>query len=233
MVTAAMVTSIERVATKTPVAGKGKRGTNGNGHLPPRGNGGGGSGLEPGQEGFSPDKYRIGMWVALAAIMMMFTALVSAYIVLASTDSWRSIPFPRQLWLSTALIVGSSLTFKRSLRFLKQEKDDFYGRWLRVTLALGLAFLASQLIAWQQFIARGIHVTGNSRALFYLLTGLHGIHVVGGVAALSYLLLRERLRSGQEVATLKRQTAAGVVGLYWHFMGGLWVCLFLLLLLWG
>ena len=228
-----MVTSIERVVTKTPVAGKGKRGTNGNGHLPPKGSGGGGSGSESGQEGFSPDKYRIGMWVALAAIMMMFTAMVSAYIVLASTDGWRSISFPRQLWLSTALIVGSSLTFKKSLRFLKQWDDDAYSRWMWVTLALGLAFLGSQLIAWQQLIARGLQIAGNSRPFFYLLTGLHGVHVIVGLIALSFLLLRKRLRPGDVDAVLKRETAAGVVGLYWHFMCALWICLFLLLLLWG
>lgn len=213
MVTAEMVTSIDRAAAKTP-------------------DGGGGSGLEPGQEGFSPDKYRIGMWVALAAIMMMFTALVSAYIVLASTGSRRSVPVPRQLWLSTALIVGSSFTFKRSLRFLRQGADDSYGRWLLGTLTLGLAFLGSQLIVWLQLIVRGIQAEGNSRALFYVLTGLHGVHVLGGIAGLSYLLLRKRLRPVQEEAVLKRRTVAGVVGVYWHFMGALWVCLFLLLLLW-
>lgn len=172
------------------------------------------------------------MWVALAAIMMMFTAMVSAYIVLASTDSWRSIPFPRQLWLSTALIAGSSLTFKRSLRFLKHGDDVAYGRLLWVTLALGLAFLGSQLIAWKQLFAWGTQIAGNSRALFYLLTGLHGVHVFGGIAALGYLLLRKQLRPGQGEAVLRRLTAASVVGLYWHFMGALWVCLFLLLLLW-
>jgi heme/copper-type cytochrome/quinol oxidase subunit 3 len=31
---------------------------------------------------------------------------------------------------------------------------------------------------------------------------------------------------------LKRRTLTDVVGIYWHFMDGLWVFLFLLLLLW-
>jgi cytochrome c oxidase subunit III len=229
MVTAAMVTSIERVATKSPVTGKGKLGANGNGRLPRNGNGHGGGGPEPSQQEFSPDKYRIGMWVALAAIMMMFTALVSAYVVLASTDGWRSIPFPKQLWLSTTLILVSSLTFKKSLQFLKKENVAAYSRWLKLTLVLGLAFLGSQLMAWLQLIATGIQLAGNSRALFYLLTGLHGTHVVAGVAALSYLSLRKTVPADSVQAVLKRQSTAAVVGLYWHFMSALWVCLFLLL----
>src|SRR4029077_10134474 len=48
------------------------------------------------------NRYRIGMWVALAAILMMFTALSSAYIVrAASANDWVALPVPRVLWLST------------------------------------------------------------------------------------------------------------------------------------
>lgn len=172
------------------------------------------------------------MWAALAAIMMMFTAMASSYIVLASTEGWRSIPLPKQLWLSTALILASSFTFKASHKFLKQGRDEKYSRWLSVTLALGLAFLASQLLAWRQLIAQGIYLAGNSRSFFYVLTGMHGLHLLGGIGGLSYLLLRTRRRPDGVEAELRRQTTAGVVGVYWHFMDGLWVFLFLLLLLW-
>ena len=99
-------------------------------------------------------------------------------------------------------------------------------------MALGLAFLCSQVIAWQQLRAQGVQVVGNARALFYVLTGLHGVHVVGGIGGLSFLLFRKPTRPPDEEAVLKRQTVAGVVGVYWHFMDALWICLFLLLLLW-
>jgi len=231
-VTAEMVTSIDRLATRSPAEGRCKQGNNGNGHRPPGGNGGGSSGPESVRNGFSSAKYRIAMWVALAAILMMFTSMVSAYIVLASTDTWRSIPFPSQLWLSTALILASSLTFKRSLRFLKQNVENSFRRWLWVTAALGLSFLISQLIVWLQMIAVGIQVEGNARALFYVLTGLHAVHVLGGMAALGYLLVRKDSGPTLEEAALKKQTAVEVVGLYWHFMDGLWICLFFLLLFW-
>ncbi len=173
------------------------------------------------------------MWVALAAIVMMFTALVSAYIVLASSDGWRSIPFPRQLWLSTAAILGSSFALKNSLGYLKKAENDSFRRWLNFTFVLGLAFLGSQLIAWKQMTGQGLQVANNARALFYVLTGLHGVHVIGGIAALSYLLLRKHALPVEGEAALKRQTVASVVGLYWHFMGALWIFLFLLLLFWG
>jgi cytochrome c oxidase subunit 3 len=230
-VTATTVTSTERVATKKAAPGTGRRRTGGSGHPPPKPprNGGGGGGE---REKFAPEKYRLAMWAALAAIMMMFTAMASAYIVLASMEGWRSIPLPKQLWLSTALILASSFTFRAAHKFLKQGQDEKYVRWLSLTLALGLAFLCSQLLAWRQLIAQGVYLAGNSRSFFYVLTGVHGVHLLGGIMALSYLLLRTRRRPQGVEAELRRETSAGVVGVYWHFMDGLWVFLFLLLLLW-
>src|SRR4051812_49560973 len=69
--------------------GRGPRGGNGKG---PNGGGpGGGGGDERGRE-FSPERYRIGMWVGLASILMMFTALASALIVrtgLPGSTDWH------------------------------------------------------------------------------------------------------------------------------------------------
>src|SRR6185503_6496699 len=48
------------------------------------------------------NRYRIGMWVGLASILMLFTALTSAYIVrAASSNDWKPLPMPRILLLST------------------------------------------------------------------------------------------------------------------------------------
>ncbi|HYJ47944.1 MAG TPA: cytochrome c oxidase subunit 3 [Pyrinomonadaceae bacterium] len=226
-----MVTSTERaVQTKIGVGG-GKRppgpqgGSGGNGH---------GRGRDDAFRGFSPSKYRIGMWVALAGVTMMFTALTSAYIVRANTSNdWRPIAMPRLLWLSTALIVLSSLTFEIARRALKQGKSELYGRWLMLTVLLGLSFLAAQFFSWRQLVAQGIYMASNPHSsFFYVLTGAHGLHLLGGILGLDYLLLRSRRSRLEEHGEEKRLAMAGSVALYWHFMDGLWIYLFLLLFLW-
>src|SRR2546421_10935972 len=141
---AATVTSTERVID-TAVGG-GLRSRGGNGF--PK-NGGGKQGQ--GGEGFryKPDRYRIGVWVAIGSILMLFVALTSAYIVRsASSNDWQPIAIPKVLWLSTALIVISSVTMEVSRRSLKRQQDAGYGRWLIITTVLGLGFLGSQIIAW-------------------------------------------------------------------------------------
>jgi cytochrome c oxidase subunit 3 len=182
----------------------------------------------------SANRYRIGMWVALAAILMMFTALTSAYIVrAASANDWQPITMPRILLLSTTLIVISSGTLEVAKRKLKAVLERAHRRWLLVTVALGFGFLVSQLLAWRQLVRQGVYVASNPHSsFFYLLTATHGVHLAGGLCALAYLSFRARLPEESEMAVLKRQAAADAVTLYWHFMDGLWIYLFLLLFLW-
>ena len=229
---ATTVTNTERVAQKKIGLGGGgssggrKLGGNGGG---PRQNGGGSEG-----ERSSGSSYRIGMWVALAAVAMMFTALTSAYIVRASTSNdWQPINVPRMLWFSTGLIFISSISFEIARRSLRQGNTGAYKRWLLLTVVLGLGFLTTQLLAWRGLVAQGIYLSSNPHSsFFYLLTGAHGVHLLGGILALDYLLLRSLRKPNEKHGTARRQAAADAVALYWHFMDGLWVYLFLLLFLW-
>ena len=225
----AATVSTERVIDTT--VGGGPRARGGNGF--PK-NGGGRQGEGGDSFRFSPDRYRIGVWVAISSILMLFVALASAYIVRsASGNDWQPIVMPNVLWLSTALILISSLTMEVSRRSLKQKSDTGYGRWLIITIALGLAFLASQVIAWRQLVRQGAYLASNPyNSFFYLFTAAHGLHLLGGILALSYLMLRTTKKRGTVEGELRRGAAAGAATIYWHFMDGLWVGLFLLLFFW-
>ena len=217
-----------------------RRGGRGNGRGPggggPNGPGGpgGGGGEEP--RPFSPDRYRIGVLVGLASILMMFTALASAYVVrsgLPTSTDWRGGDMPSFVYLSTGLILLSSLTFTRAKSALRHKEPAAYKLWLGVTLLLGAGFLASQILAWRELVGRGLYLASNPHSsFFYVLTGLHALHLSGGILALALLYAYARRAEENVEADLKRRTLTDVVGIYWHFMDGLWVFLFLLLLLW-
>ena len=236
-----MVTTVtstrEQVAERTKKTGfKGGRPRGGNGSRGPQGGGGDGGHRDEQAQRWSPDRYRIGMMTGIASILMMFTALASAYIVRAglpgSTD-WHPIELPRVVWLSTALIITSSFTLGVSQKALRRGREHAYTRWLFATFALGLGFLTAQFVAWRQLAAQGIYLASNPHSsFFYVLTGLHGLHLAGGMLGLGYLLLRTRRRGAAITASGKQLTLTDVVAIYWHFMDALWVFLFLLLFLW-
>jgi len=91
----------------------------------------------------------------------------------------------------------------------------------------------SQLLAWRQLVRQGVYVASNPHSsFFYLLTATHGVHLLGGLLALIYLLVRASKTHEAEREQAKRRAATDAVTLYWHFMDGLWIYLFLLLFLW-
>lgn len=170
--------------------------------------------------------YVTGVTIAMGGILMFFMALVSAFIVRKGLGSdWHPFPMPRILWLNTAILLASSATLVRARRFFKRGDQAGFRHWWAVTTILGLLFVFGQLIAWRQMVAAGFYLASNaSNSFFYVLTAAHGIHLLGGITALVFVgwgrLRRLTLATGTEIA-----------GYYWHFMDGLWIFLFLLLLL--
>ena len=223
---ATMVTSTKTVAKKGKGSGSKLPGPNGNGSK------------RNGHDLIDPDsranRYRIGMWVGLASIAMMFTALSSAYIVRASSSNdWYPLQMPRVLLASTALILLSSVSLEAARRNLKASAVGGYSRWLSVTALLGFAFLVSQVIAWRQLRGQGVYLSSNPHSsFFYLLTAAHAIHLFGGLVALLYLVVRARNLLGKTTVEARPRAVADAVGIYWHFMDVLWIYLFLLLFFW-
>lgn len=192
------------------------------------------TGTKPSRIQSTANRYRIGMWVAMASILMMFTALTSAYIVRSgSSNDWQPLAMPRVMWLSTALIIVSSITLETARRKLKEAFLSAHRRWLLASFGLGIAFLLSQLFAWRQLVRQGIYVSSNPHSsFFYLLTATHGVHLVAGLMALLFMALRTRRSNPDELAIAKGQAAADAMALYWHFLDVLWVYLFVLLFFW-
>jgi cytochrome c oxidase subunit 3 len=178
-------------------------------------------------DAMEPAKYRIGTWVGLASVAMLFMALTSAYIFRASSgDDWVPLHLPPVLWVSTVIILASSATFEAARRALRRHDFLSFSRWITSTTALGIVFLIGQLIAWRSLRAQGLYINSNPHgSFFYLLTSLHAIHLAAGLIALVGLTVAAlRLR----ISAHKRNITEAVA-IYWHFMDALWLYLFLLL----
>jgi cytochrome c oxidase subunit 3 len=185
-------------------------------------------------DGVVGSRYRIGMLVSLASIAMLFTSLSSAYIVRSGvTYDWYPIAVPRVMFGSTALLLLCSVSIEIARRKLRQGLSQTYSKYLLLTFLLGLGFLVSQLIAWRQLAAQGIFISSHPHSsFFYVLTGTHGVHIAGGLLGLGFLWRRSLRHLDNARLIAKRQAAADAVSIYWHFMGALWIYLFLLLFLW-
>ena len=222
---ATMVTSTKKETNKG--IGSGGRFPGPNGKKP---GGNGWKGGDHSNQKFSPATYRITMWILLAAIVMMFAALSSVYIM-SSEEQRRPVVMPRMFLVSTALILCSSFTFHLAKRSLQREHTRAHTSWLLLTLALGLGFLVSQVVGWKELARAGVYFAGHPKStFFYLATALHGAHLIGGLGLILYLVIKSR-RLVPLVNNERHSTWTGVVGLYWHTMDGIWLWLFALLLI--
>jgi len=169
-----------------------------------------------------PGAFRILIWTLCASISAFFAALMIAYVWRAGTGPyWQPVAFPPVLWLSTAIIVLSSVTFETARRVFRRGRPRLALRFLLATAALGLAFLEAQLDAWRELVKQGAYLMDNPHgAFFYIFTGLHAVHLLGGLIALFVLILRRQKR---------RREVIDVAAYYWHFLGVLWVILFAVL----
>lgn len=186
-------------------------------------------------EPFVPNKSRILTGFLLLVVLMTFGGLMAAYIVIATNNvaEWKPFDLPVQVWISTAVIFVSSLVYHFGKLAVDRNDQPSAKKWFIATTVFGAAFISSQILAWVALSARGLYMQGNPYiGFFYILTAVHAVHVLGGIVALGSILLRSLNPTDRPAEIAKRRTIAQVVGWYWHFMGILWLMLFVMLGFW-
>ena len=238
---------------------KSKRHHGGGAVHPPEYGGGGDNG--PGDGSFNYGRRlhraRLALLLALSSVSILFVTLTVVFMLTRHgagmldahsgnyIREWVPIDLPiGLLMLNTVVLLASSVTIEMARRCLAREMvlapvrsipgialDREFGiPWLGITISLGLLFLFGQWAAWRALQDSGFHMfSGVPSPFFFILTGAHAIHLAGGLAVLSYAgvisLLRRRLEH--------RRIVIEVAAWYWHFMGILWIYIFLLLYLAG
>ena len=189
--------------------------------------------LEPEEQ--DADKARIITWFLLIVVLMTFGGLIGAYVVVSTNTAleWAPFALPTPVWASTILILASSVTYHIGKLAVDAGEHDKARKYFVITTAIGGMFIASQMVAWLALYNRGLFIQGNPYAgFFYILTAVHAVHVLGGITALGAIMLRAWRPTSQDAEALYRRRLARSVGWYWHFMGLLWIVLFVLLGFW-
>jgi cytochrome c oxidase subunit 3 len=182
------------------------------------------------QNGWRIHPQLFALYLGIGGIIMMFAALTSAYIVRQAAGNWLEFRLPDMFFISTALIVVSSLTLHGSYLAFKNSNFRLYKSLLITTLFLGLGFVFTQYSAWLKLEEIGVYLTGNPSGSFvYALSGLHAFHVLGGIAALVMALIFAF--NLPERWTSRRNHRFKMTVHYWHFVGGLWIYLLLFFIL--
>ncbi len=185
----------------------------------------------PTDESVPPASFRrMGMWLLLASLGMLFGASLVGFLVLRMrAGQWPppgTPPLPGGLWVSTGLLIVLSLTLVMATRAARAGRTIVLNRMLAVSVLLAVAFLAAQTSNWMRMAAHSVLPYESLFVwFFYLLTVLHAAHVLFGLVPL--VLVAVRARGGRYTAD--DHETIHLVGMYWHFLLVTWVAIMVVL----
>ena len=176
----------------------------------------------------------LAMLLFLFTEVMLFCALISAYVVLrGQAGAWPPIGQPRLPVIATGinsvlLVVSGPLMWKTVAAAREGDRKKLL-RLLWSTFALSTAFVAIQGAEWASLISYGLTSSSSLYgSLFYTVIGCHGLHVVAALIALG-VVLRTCRQGGYGVDNHDGLLA---MRLYWAFVVAVWPPLYALVYLW-
>jgi len=170
------------------------------------------------------------LWLSIVAMIMIFASLTSAYVVSWGKGGWLQFELPQMFYISTAIILISSITMNWTLSSAKKNNLTNVKIGALITLLLGVVFIICQFNAWGELVDQKVFFAGKSSSgsgsYLYALTGLHLAHLVFGIVALLVVFVKSLgLKYNSENLLGVRLCA-----IFWHFLDALWIYLFLFLL---
>ena len=174
----------------------------------------------------NPQKFAL--WLFMLSVLMIFAALTSAYIVKKAEGNWLIITFPEMFQLTSVFIILSSISMH--FAYLAAKRNNLFNirLGLAITGVLAVAFAVGQYLAWGQLVDQDVFFVGNPAGSFiYVLTGLHVAHLLGGLIFLTVVLVKAFSYKVHSKSLLSIELCTT----YWHFLGGLWLYLYIFLVL--
>jgi cytochrome c oxidase subunit 3 len=175
------------------------------------------------------------LWLSVLGSCLIFLFLILLFFVRTKSSGWEKIGVPAAFDFSTVCILFSSVSLHFSRTSFKREsfRTGFY--WLSLTLILALAFGLLQYAGIRQINSEKRPLSDTAMAFTYLFSGLHFLHIVLGAGALAWVwgtFLRNLNYVDAFIVNLNPMTGTvfRTATIFWHFLGILWLLLFLVLL---
>jgi len=166
------------------------------------------------------------LWVSMISMVMFFAGLTSAYVLSMERDDWVTFDLPQAFYVSTFLIVASSITLSLSQKLLKKDRRQLSLLLVVITLLLGISFVWQQYIGFNQLKSIGLFFTGPestvSTSFIIGITFMHVIHLFAGLIVLFVVIYNHFKYKYKPNDLLGFELGA----IFWHFVDILWIYLF-------
>lgn len=101
------------------------------------------------------------VYVGAFSVVMFFAGLTSAYIVSMGDSYWVKYDFPQAFYISTALILASSIVLFIGTKSVKKNEGKALKWAVPTTFVMGVLFAIFQCIGYTQLFSEGAHVVSK------------------------------------------------------------------------
>ena len=95
------------------------------------------------------------VYIAIFSVVMIFAGFTSAYIVSMGDTFWVKYPLPKGFWVSTVLIILSSIIYHFACKNAQKEKVSTARLLMLLTLIFGIGFSVFQFVGYKQLVKEG------------------------------------------------------------------------------
>jgi len=180
-----------------------------------------------------PGTNTLGMFLFLIALAVLFIGSMAAYVLIRITGphapDFGAIHVPKLLWFSTVIILISSVTMQHAAVSVQRERQTAFKKSMVITLFLALFFVAIQTPAMVTLLRMHEAMRQEQMMMYgmvFMLVLLHALHVLGGLFPLAvYTFKAVQGRYDHE-----HWGPIRYVAMYWHFLDGVWLTMFVVFL---
>ncbi|WP_456462580.1 cytochrome c oxidase subunit 3 [Lutibacter sp.] len=166
------------------------------------------------------------LWISMISMTMMFAGLTSAYVVSRKRSDWVSFDLPNAFYISTIIIIVSSITFLLAKNFIKKDNRQLTTLFLVLTLILGVVFVFFQFEGFKELFDSGLFFAGEystvKSSFIYGITLAHLVHIIAGIIVLVIVIYNHLTKKYSSKNFLGLELGA----IFWHFVDILWIYLF-------
>ncbi|MDU0810871.1 MAG: cytochrome o ubiquinol oxidase subunit III [Burkholderia sp.] len=169
-----------------------------------------------------------GFWLYLMTDCMIFASLFAVFAILgnetAGGPTAKNIFDIPRVALETLILLISSVSYGFAMIGAQHRYRNMMFIWLGLTFVFGSLFIAIELHEFLYLISVGASPSRSAfLSSFFTLVGTHGLHVAFGLLWIITLFIQAIRRIEITEKDIRRLTC---LGLFWHFLDIVWICVF-------
>ncbi|WP_343188128.1 cytochrome c oxidase subunit 3 [Buchnera aphidicola (Ceratoglyphina bambusae)] len=179
-------------------------------------------------------KVVFGFLIYLMSDCILFSVFFSVYFILSKNIHFnifdKNVIDIYYVFLETIILLVSSFTYSISALFLKINRRFFFYFFMYLTFLLGFIFILMELNELYFLNKNNFSpFKYGCYSSFFALLILHAIHIFLGLFWIILVLIRCKKKFLNKIV----YTQIFCLGLFWHFLDIIWICIFNFIYLFG